>query len=119
MRQPPYLLATHESRCVVRAAIVEVSGFRSWHLYALHVRTNHVHGIVRSDARPNRVLNEWKAYATRRLRSTGIVGRDRLVWGHGGNVVVLTSDIALLSAIRYVLEKQGEQMEVYFPEGMR
>lgn len=108
MRQAPYLLATPDSRCVVREAIPEVCRFRSWQLYALHVRANHVHGIVRSDAQPSRVMNEWKAYATRRLRSVGVVARDRLVWAHGGNVAMLGSDAALHAAIRYVLEKQGE-----------
>ena len=71
MKQPAYLLATPESRRIVLGAIREVCRFRSWSLYALHVRTNHVHGVVRADSSPSLELNGWKAYATRSLHSAG------------------------------------------------
>jgi len=53
MRQPPYLLSTSQSRTLMREAVVSVCQFRAWFLHALHVRTNHVHGIVDADATPD------------------------------------------------------------------
>jgi len=112
MRQPPFELRDATSRRVVRDAIVKVCDFRSVPLYALHVRTNHVHGVVEAeDAR--RVLHDWKAYATRSLRDAGLVAPDRVVWTHGGNASPLRSSASVRAAIRYVLEGQGEGMETY------
>ena len=109
---PPFELRDATSRRVVRDAIVKVCDFRSVPLYALHVRTNHVHGVVEAeDAR--RVLHDWKAYATRSLRDAGLVAPDRVVWTHGGNASPLRSSASVRAAIRYVLEGQGEGMETY------
>ena len=113
MRQSPYLLATAEARTIVRDAIVEVCRFRLWHLHGLHVRTNHAHGIVRSDGSPSQIVNAWKAYSTRRLRACGMELRNRLIWAHGANVTRLNSREALLAALHYVIEKQGEPMGIY------
>jgi len=113
MNEPAYLLESPESREAVRTAIVDVCGFRRWFLYALHVRTNHVHGVVRADANPSRVLNDWKAYATRSLRLSGSVAPGRRIWAGSGNIAVIKSSAVLASAIRYVLEKQGEPMATY------
>ena len=46
LRQTPDCLPTPKSRSQVREAIVGVCKFRSWSLFALHVRTNHVHGVL-------------------------------------------------------------------------
>jgi hypothetical protein len=78
MRQPAFELQSAASRRIVRDAIVRVCEYRSVALYALQVRTNHVHGVVESED-PGRVLHDWKAYATRSLRETGLVGRDRII----------------------------------------
>jgi REP element-mobilizing transposase RayT len=115
MRQPPYLLSTPHCRALVRDAIVMVCEFRTWFLYALHVRTNHVHGVVESDL-PRQVLSDWKAYATRSLRQNGPAGPEQPVWTHGGSTRRIASADAVKRAIRYVLEGQGEPMEMYSAE---
>ena len=112
MRRSPYLLSTPQARSLVRDAVVGVCQFRAWFLYALHVRINHVHGIVESDA-PRRVLNDWKAYATRALRGAGLTGADQPVWTHAGSTRRIASADGLKRAIRYVLEEQGEPMETF------
>jgi len=90
MRQPPCVLATSAARATERDAIAGVCKHRAWFLYALHVRANHVHGVVESDA-PRRVLNDWKAYATRSLRKAGLAGADQAVWTHGGSTRLIAS----------------------------
>src|SRR5581483_9968184 len=80
LRQAPYCLSTASIREIVRDAIVEVCRYRSWFLYALHVRTTHVHAIADADCAPSRIFNAWKAYATRRLRASGEEPPDRIYW---------------------------------------
>ena len=111
--RPRTALHAELSRALVRDAIVGVCTFRSWYLYALHVRTNHIHGIVETEALPSRVLNDWKAYATRSLRAAGVIPPDRLVWTHGGSTHTISSRPALERAIHYILQGQGEPMELY------
>lgn len=117
LSQAPYLLETAPLRATVRDASVEVCAFRSWFLHALHVRTSHVHGIVEAEYPPSRVLQNWKAYATRKLRSKGLADHDRIIWAHGGNARRMKSPESLRAAIRYVLDGQGAPMELYCPEG--
>ena len=51
-------------RQTVLAAIMERCADRRWHLKAAHVRTNHVHIVLTADARPERVMNDLKSYAS-------------------------------------------------------
>jgi REP element-mobilizing transposase RayT len=106
MRQAEYRLLSCESRELVRDAIMSVCEFRGWVLYALHIRTNHVHGIVDAAVSPSRILNDWKAYATRSLRDPG-----RLHWTHGGSTRTILTPAGLTRAMHYVVCSQGEQME--------
>jgi REP element-mobilizing transposase RayT len=114
--QAPYLLSTVPARAAVRDAIAAACRFRSWFLYALHVRTNHVHGVAESEAPADRILHDWKAYATRALRAAGLASPGQFVWTHGGSAHNLISRKALTDAVRYVIEGQGEPMEIYFSE---
>jgi hypothetical protein len=111
MRQDAFLLSSPIAREVVGASIVEVCRLRNWSLGALHVRTTHVHAVVGTAAAPVRILIDWKAYATRALRSSGFVAEDRVVWARGGNIHRLDSPEAVRDAIRYVLDRQGEPLE--------
>ncbi len=63
MLQAPYLL-DRRSRETVLEALREVCVHRGWSLLAAHVRTNHVHAVVVADVRPERVLNDFKSYAS-------------------------------------------------------
>jgi hypothetical protein len=116
MKQSAYELSTSRARSVVRDAVIGVSRIRLWNLVALHVRATHVHGVVDADACPGRILNDWKSYATRALRAEGAEPPDRRVWGHSGHWREIRARDGVISAIRYVLECQGEPMEWYRSE---
>jgi len=87
---------------------VNVCRFRGWFLYALHVRTNHVHGIVDADVAPSRIFNDWKAYATRALNNP-----SRIHWSRGGGTRRIQTPDGLVRAMSYVLNGQGESMQTY------
>jgi REP element-mobilizing transposase RayT len=115
MDQAPYLL-DQSRRATVLGAIREVCLHRGWGLWAAHVRTNHVHAVVEAAVRPERVMNAFKAYASRRLNRLGIDHVDRKRWARHGSMRWLWSDDDVRAAIRYVVDGQGQPMEVYRAE---
>jgi REP element-mobilizing transposase RayT len=112
MDQPPYLLNA-SVRGAVLNAIQEVCSHRQWSLLAVHVRTNHVHAIVEAEARPEKVMNDFKSYASRRLNRTSADGRDRKRWARHGSTRWLWNRDDVGAAVRYVVEEQGEPMAVF------
>ena len=112
MTQPPYILDQSRRRLVL-ATIQEVCRHRGWRLLACHVRTTHVHVIVAGDAAPEKMMNDFKAYCSRRLTEAGFDNRDCKRWTRHGSTKYLWDETYLRNAIDYVLEKQGEPMETY------
>jgi REP element-mobilizing transposase RayT len=113
MSQSPYRLEA-EARAAVLESVKEVCAFRGWRLLAAHVRTNHVHVVldVASDVvRPEKVMNDFKAYSSRLL--TDVDGPRRKRWARHGSTGWLAKDQDVRKAIRYVVEGQGEPMAVY------
>lgn len=109
MSDPVYRLDRAASQ-VVLTAMREVCSVRQWPLLAAHVRTTHVHCVVDAATEPNRVIADFKAYASRALnRAEGFRRR----WAREGSTRRLPTPAAIRSAIRYVVEGQGEPMAVY------
>jgi REP element-mobilizing transposase RayT len=112
MVQPPYHLDAPRRR-LVRQAIQDVCAYRQWQLVALHVRASHVHAVVRADAAPERILNDFKAYASRALNVAGLDAADCKRWTRHGSTRYLWSEESVEEKVHYVLHEQGEAMEVY------
>jgi REP element-mobilizing transposase RayT len=102
-----------QRRQVVLESLMERCAERGWSLLAAHVRTNHVHVIVESDALPERVMNDLKSFASRRLNQLGIDSVDRKRWARHGSTRWLATREVVFAAIAYVVDRQGEQMAVY------
>jgi hypothetical protein len=66
MNHPAYVLDLAR-RTIVRDAIIDISTEKHWDLLALHVRTNHVHVVIRADREPGRLMSDLKARASRDL----------------------------------------------------
>jgi REP element-mobilizing transposase RayT len=101
-------------RQIVLSAIQEVAAYRGWQLLAVHVRTNHVHVVLTATAeRPERVMNDFKAYASRKLTKAGFDGPGRKRWTRHGSTRYLWTAEEVEAAIQYVVSAQGEPMEVF------
>ena len=74
LRHPPITLDSAQ-RDVVEKSIREVCDHRGYALHAVNVRTNHVHSVVTASCKPERVMDSFKAYATRRLREARLLGK--------------------------------------------
>lgn len=112
MNQTPYLL-DRERRDAVLRAIREVCTNRGWTLLAAHVRSNHVHSVVRAESRPERVMNDFKAYASRLLNERGMDAGGRKRWSRHGSTRWLQTDDNIAAAVHYVVHEQGDAMAVF------
>jgi len=112
LSQPPYSMDSPRRKAVLEA-IREVCQYRGWKLLAAHVRTGHVHTVVQASAAPEKVMNDFKAYAGRRLNREGFDTRERKRWARHGSTTYKWTWPEVQNAVDYVLRKQGEQMEVH------
>jgi len=100
------------ARRVVKAAVRDVSAHRGWEILALNVRTNHVHAVVCAAAvRPEKILNDFKTWATRGLRACGVFSEAIKPWSRHGSTRYLWTERAVENACRYVVEGQGAPLE--------
>ena len=109
LKQPPVTL-TARQRAAVERGIRDTCRFRAWLLWAVHVRTNHVHSVVTADCNSETVLSALKANATRNMREAGCWRSKQSPWADRGSCRKLWSRKQLFAAIDYVLYDQGEPL---------
>jgi REP element-mobilizing transposase RayT len=112
MDQPPYSM-DRSCREAVLGALLERCSQRHWNLLAAHVRTNHVHVVVEAEARPERIMNDLKAYASRCLNRLGLDPPGRKRWARHGSTRWLWKPQSVSAAIRYIVDEQGDPMAVF------
>jgi REP element-mobilizing transposase RayT len=108
------IVLTPEQRQLVEATIRDHCTRRGWALHAVNARTNHVHAVVTADRDPDDVMDQLKAWCSRKLSDqaglTQPVARKagRRHWfTEGGGKNRLETEEHLRAAIEYVVEKQG------------
>jgi valyl-tRNA synthetase len=107
LKQPPMEL-DEPHRQIVLQTIQEVCRHRGWELHAAHVRPRHMHVVlIAADATPEKVMNDLKAYATRRLREAHLIDDERRVWTRHGSTRYLNDDASVAAASDYVIDHQG------------
>jgi len=109
MKQNPTILDKKERVCVL-AAVKEVCDFRGYELFALNIRTNHLHSVVSANTKPEKIINEFKSYATRRLREAELIEPDKIVWARGKSRRYLWKPRHVEIAIDSVLFGQGDEI---------
>jgi REP element-mobilizing transposase RayT len=106
MRYPPILL-TADAQALVASVIADHCRIRQWELCESAVRSNHVHVVVtNAGLKPEPMMNQLKAYATRALRSAGLTPAEAPVWAEGGSTQYLWTATELDHACAYVREGQ-------------
>ena len=112
MDQAPYHL-DQIRRDAVLDAIQEVCANRGWNLLAAHVRSNHVHTVVEAEVPPERVMTDFKAYASRQLNRMNLDEPKRKRWARHGSTRWLWKPQHVSAAIEYVVAEQGDAMSVF------
>ncbi len=115
MGESAYFLG-RESRALVLKAILRACRRYGWDAWAIHVRTNHAHGVVTADTPPEVVLQAWKSFATRALNENGLDPTRKRRWTLRGSKRYLWTEEQLWEAIDYVVNRQGDAMEVWVKE---
>jgi REP element-mobilizing transposase RayT len=103
LRQSPVTLDS-KARLIVEQTVRDHCQIRGWRLDALNVRTNHVHIVVAANVRPERVMEQFKAWCSRRLNES--MGRRDKWWTEHGSTKWINDEAYHHNAIRYVLEGQ-------------
>ncbi len=104
----PQFILTDSQRKLVGEAVAEVCTHRSYILRAINVRTNHAHAVVSKSIKPEKIVNDFKAYSTRRLRSQRQISIDQKVWSRGASTRYLWKPRHIEAAIDYVLYCQED-----------
>ncbi len=111
LKHPPFRLDSR-SRAIVEQTIVDHCKFRTWDLLAFNVRSNHVHVVVSANEEsPEQVASQFKAWATRRLRTAGLVASNARLWTRHCSTRYLNNESGVRAAIRYVTEAQGPDLD--------
>ena len=98
-------------RHAVEHAIRDTCGHRKWYLYAVNVRTNHIHSVVSiGTIKPEKALSAFKANATRQMREDGCYREDSSPWAEKGSKRALWNEQSIAKAIEYVLFGQGDEL---------
>jgi REP element-mobilizing transposase RayT len=100
------------ARKIVAGTIQAHCDIRKWTLLATAVRTNHIHVVVAcAQTDPLAAIEQFKAWATRRLREAGLFGADADVWTPRGSRRYLWNERAVADAVVYVEEMQGRPLD--------
>jgi Transposase IS200 like. len=111
MRQQPRLLDDPE-RGTVRESIEELCNRKAYPLHAVNVRSNHSHVVLTAQRKPERIIVELKANATKFLRGAGLAGPTERVWSRGQSRRYLWKPRNVHAAVNYVLYAQGDEVFV-------
>ena len=112
------VILTKVQRRIVETAVNEVCDFREYHLRGVNVRPTHMHAVVSKAIKPEKIVNDFKAYATRSLRTLGEFGPEQKIWSRGSSTRYLWKPKNVNSAVEYVLYSQGDiPPETIFVDG--
>ena len=107
------------ARLAIEGSVARVCEYRGWLLLAQHCRTNHMRIVVSADVPIEQVTHDLKAYATREVRSRGLVHAAQPVWARSASMKLLTSEKAVASAVHYTLNAQGNDLPGTFAAATR
>ena len=110
MTEEPVVL-TLVQRDLVTSVVRKHCEIRQWTLYAVNVRSNHVHVLVRAPIAGDEVRTQLKAWCSRRLSEhAGLLGHgkdgQRRWFTEKGDVRWIKDESHLADAIQYVEEFQ-------------
>jgi len=107
------IVLTTSQRELAESTIKAHCEIRKWHLHAANARSNHVHVVVTADRDPDEIMNQLKAWCSRKLsdaaglKAAVAVKAGRKHWfTEGGDKELIHDEEYLRNAIRYVLEGQ-------------
>ena len=108
LSHPPIKLNS-DQRKIVLNSIIKVCNTREYNLFAVHVRSNHVHILVGADKA--KLTSDFKSWATRSLRTAGY--QIQKIWTQGGSKKYIFKEHQLYEKADYIINQQGKMMAYY------
>lgn len=106
------VILSDTQRALVETTIGAHCRIRNWSLHAVNARSNHVHVVVTADRDPDEVMNQLKAWCSRKLSDAAglkdvvAVKAGRRHWfTEGGDKEIIEDEAYLQNAIQYVLDQ--------------
>ena len=103
LKQPKVIFDLRQRRAI-ELGINETCCFRKWSLWAVNVRTNHVHCVLTANCSAKRTMAALKANATHAMREDGCWEEKLSPWSRGGSTRYIWTEEELSNAITYVAE---------------
>ena len=104
----PVIILNDLQRIAVESAIKELCEQRKYNLQAINIRSNHVHAVASVRAKPERIVDALKAFATKKLREENLIAKNLQIWSRGRSSRYLWKPRHVSLAIDYVLYGQGD-----------
>ena len=103
---PPIRL-THDQAKTVAAQFQETASYRDWLLLAVSVMANHVHIVVgvTGDPEPDKLLHDFKSYASRSLNRSCPRPVNGTWWTESGSKRKLRDEEAIRDAVNYIRDQ--------------
>ncbi|MBI3861029.1 MAG: transposase [Planctomycetia bacterium] len=103
LKGPP-IVFNREKADIVFAQFHETANFRGHELRAVGIMAKHIHLVVgvKGDPDPDRVLGDFKSYASRALNKRFGKPKSETWWTVRGSTRKLRDEAAVLAAIEYV-----------------
>lgn len=107
-------LDSEQANCVL-IQFCETSAYRNWSLLAVSVMSNHFHVVIAAadNVSADKILNDLKAYASRKLNRTFGRPTSNKWWTEGGSKRLLPNQRAIDAAIFYVVKKQPNPLAIW------
>ena len=117
MNGPPIFFELAHAETIL-AQFHETAGHRHWNLLAVAIMFNHFHLVVRvpGDPEPEKILGDFKAYASRTLSRRFGRPASETWWTSGGSKRKLPDRRAELNGINYVATRQPNPLVVRVAE---
>ena len=109
LKYPPMYFDA-EKQELIKTAFENTCQYLQWRMYALQVRTNHAHIVLRVDQHVNDAMRILKTNATILLRKKSNIERDRKIWSRHGSTKYLWTDQSIYYACEYTVAEQGKKM---------
>ena len=107
MKGPPVRIDVAQSEALLQQ-FFETSDIRKSFLMAVSIMSQHVHIVVGvpGDPDPERILNDFKRYASQRLNRSWTTPKSGRWWTRRGSKRKLQDDAAVLAAIKYTIDQE-------------
>jgi len=100
-----------QQRELTLQSILEVCNTRGWFAHIVHVLSDHVHAVVSARIEPEKIMTDFKRYATRALKEAGY-NKVQKYWTRHGSTRYIWANEKLNAVVTYVKVKQGRVMSL-------